>query len=169
MHSLSVERRRVNRDFATRLVQSKAGKRDAFHCLLVFGQAHRSPVLDSVARAVVRRSSSDVKRGAQLAADPLNVVAYLHAAMRCLSCAACLDAAIRDVVRAYPCPRLHRPGHPPLDSRCCPCVARADEATICGTPSGEAGGRGRGLSDLLLGLCTRDFLHPGCGAGVAIT
>jgi hypothetical protein len=61
----------INRDFAKRTVE----KGMPFHCLLVFGQAHRSPVLDSDARAVVRRSSSDVTRGAQLAADPLNVVA----------------------------------------------------------------------------------------------
>ncbi len=124
----------LNRDFGTRLGQSTARRKK--ECIPYLPLDRHVGML--APRCV--ENSSDVTRGVQLAADPLNVVAYLHAAMRCLSCAACLDAAIWDVVRAYPCPRLHRPGHPPLDSRCCPCVARADEATICGTPSGEAGG-----------------------------
>jgi hypothetical protein len=33
-----------------------AGKMNAFPCLFVFGPAHRLPVLDSNARAVVRRA-----------------------------------------------------------------------------------------------------------------
>ena len=115
------------------------------------------------------RGSRGLTRGAQLAADLLKVVAYPHAAMRDLPCAACRDVATRDVVRTYPCPRLHRPGHLPLDSRCCPRMARSHEAAICGRPSGKSGGRRRRLSDLLLGLFARDFLHPRCRAAVAIS
>jgi hypothetical protein len=68
-------------------------KKNAFHCLLIFGQAHRSPVLDSDARAVVRRSSSDVRGAPSL--RPTHLTLWRIFTRRCCACLALLALTLQ--------------------------------------------------------------------------